>query len=154
MPSAPKKFRELCSRNFFIQSEGLVCHQRARSLYGIATKSRMASREARIQSRLLRIDAIHHFVMIPYGTSCQFHTATSCGFHTRLRRDLGAKTVEMFIKSWYNEAKKGGDDNSEAKQKKSQKKVRLFIFVHFFFCNSICGNCFSQCFCRFLRLCF
>jgi hypothetical protein len=23
-------------------------------------------------------------VMIPYGTSCQFHTATSCGFHTRL----------------------------------------------------------------------
>ena len=37
---------------------------------------------------LLRIDAIHHFVMIPYGTSCQFHTATSCGFHTRLRRDL------------------------------------------------------------------
>ena len=22
----------------------------------------------------LRLDAIHHFVMIPYGTSCQFHT--------------------------------------------------------------------------------
>ena len=32
----------------------------------------------------MRIDSIHHFVMIPYGTSCQFHTATSCGFHARL----------------------------------------------------------------------
>ena len=37
---------------------------------------------------LLRIDAIHHFVMISYGTLCRFHAATSCGFHTRLRRDL------------------------------------------------------------------
>ena len=29
--------------------------------------------------------------LIPYATSSQFHTATSCGFHTRLRRDLDAK---------------------------------------------------------------
>ena len=29
----------------------------------------------------LRIDVIHHFVVIPYGTSCQFHTATSCGLN-------------------------------------------------------------------------
>ena len=36
---------------------------------------------------LLRIDAIHHFVVIPYGTSRQFHTATCCGFHPRLRRE-------------------------------------------------------------------
>ena len=35
----------------------------------------------------LRIDAIHHFVMISCGTLCRFHTATSCGFHKRLRRD-------------------------------------------------------------------
>jgi len=26
--------------------------------------------------------------LIPYATSSQFHAATSCGFHTRLRRDL------------------------------------------------------------------
>ena len=29
--------------------------------------------------------------LIPYATSSQFHTATSCGFHTRLRRDLDAE---------------------------------------------------------------
>ena len=52
--------------NFFIQSEGLVCHQRARALYGIATKSRMASRAARIKPIHLRIDSIHPFGMIPY----------------------------------------------------------------------------------------
>ena len=28
---------------------------------------------------------------IPYATSSQFHTATSCGFLTRLRRDLDAE---------------------------------------------------------------
>ena len=44
---------------------------------------------------VLRIDAIHHFVMIPYGTSCQFHTATSCGFHTRLRRDWDAEKTHQ-----------------------------------------------------------
>ena len=29
--------------------------------------------------------------LIPYATSSQFHTATSCGFHARLRRDLDAE---------------------------------------------------------------
>lgn len=29
--------------------------------------------------------------LISYATSPQFHTATCCGFHTRLRRDLDAK---------------------------------------------------------------
>ena len=43
----------------------------------------------------LRIDAIHHFVMIPYGTLCRFHTATSCGFHTRLRRDWDAEDAHQ-----------------------------------------------------------
>ena len=46
-----KKFLGLDPRNFFIQSEGLVWHQRACALYGIATKSRMASRKARIKAR-------------------------------------------------------------------------------------------------------
>ena len=31
--------------------------------------------------------------MIPYGTSRKVHTATSCGFHTRLRRDLNAESA-------------------------------------------------------------
>ena len=52
IPIAPAKKRTKQSlRSFFIQSEGLVCNQRACALYGIATKSRMASREARIKSR-------------------------------------------------------------------------------------------------------
>jgi len=51
-PCAPAKKRTKQSlRSFFIQSEGLVCNQRARALYEIATKSRMASREARIKAR-------------------------------------------------------------------------------------------------------
>ena len=29
--------------------------------------------------------------LIPYATSSQFHSATSCGFHPRLRRDLDEK---------------------------------------------------------------
>ena len=45
----------------------------------------------------LRIDAIHHFVMIPSAPSSRFHTATSCGFHTRLRRDLDAESA---LKLW------------------------------------------------------
>ena len=43
----------------------------------------------------LRIDAIHHFVMISYVTSCRFHAATSCGFHTRLRRDWDAEDAYL-----------------------------------------------------------
>jgi hypothetical protein len=42
--------------------------------------------------------------MIPYGTSCQFHAATSCGFHTRLRRD----DMQNFVLMIYNSC--GFDD--------------------------------------------
>ena len=52
-------------------------------------RSRVWHRAKRVLNLvLLRIDAIHHFVMIPFAPSSRFHTATSCGFHTRLRRDL------------------------------------------------------------------
>ena len=67
----------------FIQSKGLVCNLTAGE-YGIA----VGVWHHAPACIFLRIDAIHHFVMIPYGTSCQFHTATSCGFHTRLWRDF------------------------------------------------------------------
>ena len=40
---------------------------------------------------LLRIDDIQHFVLITYAPSSRLHTATSCGFHPRLRRDLDAR---------------------------------------------------------------
>ncbi len=33
--------------------------------------------------------------LIPYATASQFHTATSCGFHTRLRRDLVRRRIDM-----------------------------------------------------------
>ena len=33
--------------------------------------------------------------LIPYATSSQFHTATSCGFHTRLWRDLVTRENAM-----------------------------------------------------------
>ena len=66
--------------------------ERSRSnLHSLADKQacRLASLDYHAPACIfLRIDAIHHFVMIPYGTSCQFHTATSCGFHTRLWRDF------------------------------------------------------------------
>ena len=44
---------------------------------------------------LLRIDAIHHCVMIPFAPSSRFHAATSCGFHTRLRRDWDAEDAHQ-----------------------------------------------------------
>ena len=74
-------------RSFFIQSEGLVCNLTAGE-YGIAVGVWYHAPAC----IFLRIDAIHHFVMIPYGTSCQFHAATSCGFHPRLRRDLARRS--------------------------------------------------------------
>ena len=39
----------------------------------------------------LRLDSIQLYELIPYATASQFHTATSCGLHPRLRRDLDAK---------------------------------------------------------------
>ena len=78
-----KKFLGLVPRNFFIQSEGLVCNHDA-VVYVIAAGV-WHHAPACI---FLRIDSIHHFVMIPFAPSSRFHTATSCGFHTRLWRDL------------------------------------------------------------------
>ena len=53
--------------------------ERSRSnLHSLADKQacRLASLDYHAPACIfLRIDAIHHFVMIPYGTSCQFHTA-------------------------------------------------------------------------------
>ena len=76
-----KKRTKQSLRSFFIQSKGLVCNLTAGE-YGIAAGV-WHHAPACI---FLRIDSIHHFVMIPYGTSCQFHAATSCAFHPRLRR--------------------------------------------------------------------
>ena len=65
-------FRSLLTKNprssergFFIQSEGLVWNPRARALYGIAAG--VWHRAKRVSNLVpLRMDAIHHFVMIPY----------------------------------------------------------------------------------------
>ena len=38
---------------------------------------------------------VSHCGLIPYATLSQFHAATSCGFHTRLRRDLVRKENDM-----------------------------------------------------------
>ena len=49
--SQPTKKELLSTKSsfFVIQAAGLVWNQRARALYGIATQSRMESREARIE---------------------------------------------------------------------------------------------------------
>ena len=63
--ASTKKRTKQSLRSFFIQSEGLVCNQRARALYGIA-KSRTWHRAKRVSKLvLLRIDSMHHFVPIP-----------------------------------------------------------------------------------------
>ena len=58
------------------------------SVYGIPTPSGMESAGRLHFVSSLRIDSIHHFVMIPFAPSSRFHTATSCGFHPRLCRDF------------------------------------------------------------------
>ena len=85
---SPKKHPNLFGC-FFIQAAGLVWHQCACALYGIA-KGVWHHAQACIRVSL-RLDSIHHSVMIPYATSSQLHIATSCGFHTRLRRDLDTR---------------------------------------------------------------
>ena len=72
-----KETSELCSDVSFYSSRRLGMESRV-SVYGIA------------------IGAWHHrrcifYGLIPYATASQFHSATSCGFHTRLRRDLDVK---------------------------------------------------------------
>ena len=89
-PAQPEK-STCASKCFFLSNP--------KDWYVITTQSCMESPQAygitRQRVFVLRIDAIHHFVMIPYGTSCQFHTATSCGFHTRLRRDWDAEKTHQ-----------------------------------------------------------
>ena len=88
--SAAKKRTKQSLRSFFIQSEGLVWNLTAGE-YGIA----VGVWHHAPACIFLRIDAIHHFVMIPYGTSCQFHAATSCGFHPRPWRDLARSACNL-----------------------------------------------------------
>ena len=72
-------------RSFFIQSEGLVCNLTAGE-YVIA----VGVWHHAPACIFLRIDSIHHFVMIPFAPSSRFHAACG-GFHTRLRRDWDAQ---------------------------------------------------------------
>ena len=51
----------------------------------------MASRVSVYSPGILRIDNIHGVAVITDATLSQLHTATSCGFHPRLRRDLDAR---------------------------------------------------------------
>ena len=58
--------------------------------------------ESRVSVYGIAIGAWHHrrcifCGLIPYATASQFQSATSCGFHTRLRRDLDVKG------EWYGE---------------------------------------------------
>ena len=72
-----KETSELCSDVSFYPSRRLGMESRV-SVYGIA------------------IGAWHHrrcifCGLIPYATASQFHSATRCGFHTRLQRDSDVK---------------------------------------------------------------
>ena len=58
----------------FIQTEGLVWNHR--KVHGI-------SRTATAWHQSLDC-IVFCFSLIPYDTVCQFHTATSCKFHTRI----------------------------------------------------------------------
>jgi len=58
--------------------------------------SRRLGMESRVSVYGIATGAWHHrrcifCGLIPYIPSGRFHTATSCGFHPRLRRDLDAK---------------------------------------------------------------
>ena len=58
--------------------------------------SRRLGMESRASVHGIAIGVWHHLRciscgLIPYATSSQFHSATSCGFHPRLRRDLDEK---------------------------------------------------------------
>ena len=78
--------------SFFIQAAGLAYHHDV--VVDIISPFGAVSHHAPA-CICLRIDAIHHFVMISYGTLCRFHAATSCGFHTRLRRDWDAEDAHQ-----------------------------------------------------------
>ena len=81
-----KETSELCSDVSFYPSRRLGMESmRLRIVWN--RQRRMASPKV----YFLRLDSIHPYRMIPYATSSQFHAATSCGFHPRLRRDLDAK---------------------------------------------------------------
>ena len=84
-----KKIPRTCSEEFFypIRRIGMASTRPTRCME--SRRSRAWHRAKRVLNLvLLRIDVIHHFVMIPFAPSSRFHTATSCGFHTCFRRDL------------------------------------------------------------------
>ena len=98
LPPVPPTKKELLSTKssfFVIQAAGLEWNQRApRVVWNCDEVAHGIARSAyRIQ--FLRLDAIHGVAVIPSSPLGCFHTATSCGFHTRLCLDL-------FTKLWYN----------------------------------------------------
>ena len=88
-PSQPEK--STCASKCFFLSNPKDWYVITRRVYGIA----VGVWHHAPACICLRIDAIHHFVMISYGTLCRFHAATSCGFHTRLRRDWDAEDAHQ-----------------------------------------------------------
>ena len=57
---------------------------------------------------LLRIDAIHHFVMIPYAPSSRFHTAGKLRMIYTPYGVICFAPLALPAILWYNEGKKGG----------------------------------------------
>ena len=106
----PSQKKNEASASFFfypIRRIGMASTRPARCME--LRRSRVWHRAKRVLNLvLLRIDAIHHFVMIPYGTSCQFHAATGCGFHTRLWRDL-ARSLAISTILCYTKHRKAVD---------------------------------------------
>ena len=91
---SPPKNPRSSERGFFypIRRIGMASARPARCME--LRRSRVWHRAKRVSKLVfLRIDSIHHFVMIPFAPSSRFHTATSCGFHTRLWRDLDAESA-------------------------------------------------------------
>ena len=97
-PPSPTKKALAKASAFFIQSEGLAWHP--------SLCDGMESRRRRVWHHAsaciyLRIDSIHHFVMVPFAPSSRFHAACG-GFHTRLRRDLARSLALSTILCYTN----------------------------------------------------
>ena len=64
---------------FVIQAAGLVWNQRAPRVVWNPDEVAHGIARSAYRIKFLRLDAIHGVAVIPYGTACQFHSATSCG---------------------------------------------------------------------------
>ena len=77
LTASAKKFRELCSRNFFIQAAGLAYHHRAkRGVYHQGRQSALVSHHA-LACISLRLDDIQHFVLM-ICNSCGIDDIQGC----------------------------------------------------------------------------